>query len=104
MRIEVFWDITPCTLVNMYRRLAAACFLRRWEFCSSLCCADIAKCVGALSYVQLRAVFELSLRHGFTLGHRPAVSPVCLFCTTTAASLLVGTNEQMLVDTPLLHF
>lgn len=58
MKIEVFWDSVPCSLVDMYGRLVADCFLRRCEFCSSRC-ADIAKCVGALPYI--RAVFELNL-------------------------------------------
>jgi len=28
LNITPFWDMTPCRLVNMYRRFGAACFLR----------------------------------------------------------------------------
>jgi hypothetical protein len=52
-----------------------------------------------LIYVVTGSVWTQPETLDCTLGHRPAISPVCLFCTTTAASLPVGTNEQMLVDT-----
>jgi hypothetical protein len=88
MKVEIFWDIKPCHLVHTYRRLVAAGFLCRWE---PWLCWHCKVSLGALPYKQLQPETL-----GFTNGHRP----VCLFCTTTVASLLVGTNEQMLGVTP----
>jgi hypothetical protein len=36
VKIQVFWDITMCRLVNSYPRLGGICFLSLQGFCSSL--------------------------------------------------------------------